>query len=113
MSHQIRRFISKAYRLLVSNDTTRSIFARGYSRKTNRKLSIDPRRNTQYPYVHGDPLQEEVLKGVAKENALIKFKNRDKDIDHRKKQQYVKQKISELESALKFEKLAEGDIRLG
>ncbi|BFZ05512.1 hypothetical protein BsWGS_08551 [Bradybaena similaris] len=113
MSHQIERFISKAYRRLVSNETISSILARGYSRKTIWKLNIDPRKNTHYPYVHGDPLQEEVLKGVGKENALTKFKNRDKDIDHRKKQQFVKQRIPELESGLKFEKLAEGDIRLG
>ncbi|CAG5120020.1 unnamed protein product [Candidula unifasciata] len=110
--NQMRRIRSKTYRLLVSNDAV-SIFARSYSRKTNRKMTLDPRKNVQYPYVQGDPLQEEIIKSSAKENALTKLKNRDKEIDRQKKLHIQKQSISEKASGLKFEKLNEGDIRLG
>jgi len=78
-------------------------------RVTGRKKT-DPRKNFRYTYVQGDPLQEEVVKGL-KVSAMSELR----DIDRNSKEKDIKKQnnIFETKSGLQFEKIMEGDIRLG
>ncbi|KAH9502452.1 rRNA methyltransferase 3, mitochondrial [Bulinus truncatus] len=86
-----------------------------YSQLRKRQKLKDPKKNTQYPYVPGDPLQEDVINTLASENDHIK------KINERDKKKY-EIKNSELQraitmhktrSGLQYESLKESDKRFG
>uniref|UniRef100_A0A0B6Z4J1 tRNA/rRNA methyltransferase SpoU type domain-containing protein n=1 Tax=Arion vulgaris TaxID=1028688 RepID=A0A0B6Z4J1_9EUPU len=127
MSHIIARLHSQSY-LCLSMSIQKSscsyftfnITSRSYSRqRTSRQtLPADPRTNVRYPYVKGDPIHEDAIRDRKNNNSLSKLKDKDKETDYRKKESMkehsdVMRTDSHFDSGLKYEKIMDGDIRLG
>ncbi|KAK6968192.1 rRNA methyltransferase 3 mitochondrial [Biomphalaria glabrata] len=86
-----------------------------YSQVRKKQKPKDPRKNTQYPYVPGDPLQEDAIREVAAENDYIsKITARNKKNDEVKLNELQKSSRMHLTNAgLQYEVLKEGDKRFG
>ncbi|CAL1535462.1 unnamed protein product [Lymnaea stagnalis] len=89
--------------------------SRCYSQRKKKQPMIDPRKNIQYPYVRGDPLHEDKIREINKKSdPLGKLSEKAKKSEEKKLKQIEESKSEQqIYAELTYEKLKEGDPRLG
>ncbi|XP_059143298.1 rRNA methyltransferase 3, mitochondrial-like [Physella acuta] len=89
-----------------------------HSQKKKKVKPMDPRKNTQYPYFPGDPVQEDAVKTLNNEkDQLFKLNEVNKKVYEQKLHEISKHSaanaLQKTPSGLMYETLKEGDARLG